>query len=407
MLAAGTETGNRETFTLLGLGIVAGLIHLVGVIEFGRGFEMVQIARNFAAHGTFANPFDAAPTGFTAVNPPLYPLLLALCFKFLHNPTAVAYFAAIAGIAANAFTAVMLPRLSLVLFADRLPGIVASVACLAAMQLTPAWDTSFTIAGMILLCVFSAATITSGVDSADDGVLAGLATGGLVLMNPSSLMVTLPWIAWLAWKRRAASYTCALAVALCLVVSMWVMRNDVMLGAPVLRTNFGMTVYASNNDCAAASLRAAEDDGCYEAHHPNTSRQEAQLVRTLGEVGYDRKRTADTVNWMESHPRRFRRLTLERVRDFWFPSPVRSPSTVLVWLITALSVPGLVLMAWRREPGTLFVLAVLILYPLMYYIVVSDTRYRYPILWISALAAGYFVSACRTRMRARRPALLM
>lgn len=407
MLPVPEETGNRETFMLFGVGIVAGLIHLIGVIEFGRGFEMVQIARNLADYGTFANPFDAGPTGFTAVNPPLYPLLLALCFKLLHNPTAVAYFAAIGGIAANAVTAALLPRVSLLLFTDRFPGIVASIACLAAMQLMPAWDTNFTIAGMILLCVFSAETITRGVDSADDGVLAGLAAGGLVLMNPSSLMVTLPWIAWVAIKRRAAAYSCALMVALCLVVSMWVMRNDLTLGAPVLRTNFGMTVYASNNDCAAASLRAAEDDGCYEAHHPNTSREEARLVRTLGEVGYDRKRTADTVNWMTAHPGRFRRLTVERVWDFWFPSPVRSPSSAVVWLVTWLSVPGLILMAWRREQATFFVLAVLIAYPLMYYIVVSDTRYRYPILWISGLAAGYFVSACRARMRSRWPALLM
>jgi hypothetical protein len=255
--------------------------------------------------------------------------------------------------------------------------------------------------------LFSAETITSGFYSADDGVLAGLAAGGLVLMNPSSLMVTIPWIAWLAMKRRAAAYSCALAVALCLVVSMWVMRNDLALGAPVLRTNFGMTVYASNNDCAVASLRAAEDDGCYEAHHPNTSREEARLVRTLGEVGYDRKRTADTVNWMTSHPGRFRRLTLERVWDFWFPSPVKSPSSAVVWLVTWLSIPGLILMAWRREQATFFVLAVLTVYPLMYYIVVSDARYRYPILWISALAAGYFVSARRARWRAGRSALLM
>jgi hypothetical protein len=38
-----------------------------------------------------------------------------------------------------------------------------------------------------------------------------------------------------------------------------------------------------------------------------------------------------------------------------------------------------------------FVLAVGAIYPLMYYIVVSDVRYRYPILFLSLLSAGYFI----------------
>jgi hypothetical protein len=45
----------------------------------------------------------------------------------------------------------------------------------------------------------------------------------------------------------------------------------------------------------------------------------------------------------------------------------------------------------RRERATLFVLFVLLIYPLMYYIVVSDLRYRAPVLWLSLLPAGYFV----------------
>src|SRR5579862_7173822 len=99
------------------------------------------------------------------------------------------------------------------------------------------------------------------------------------------------------------------------------------------------------------------------------------------------------MNWIASHPDRFRRLTLERFREFWFPLPEDHPyTTAVVWLITALSIPGLILMAWRREPVVFFLLPVLAVYPLMYYIVVTDMRYRYPILWISALAAGYFVA---------------
>ena len=80
-------------------------------------------------------------------------------------------------------------------------------------------------------------------------------------------------------------------------------------------------------------------------------------------------------------------------------------TTAVVWLITGLSVPGLVLMAWRCERATYF-LAVLLVYPLMYYVVVTDMRYRYPILWISALAAGYAASFCKSRIRSPKPLLM-
>jgi hypothetical protein len=384
---------------LFTVGAIIGLLHLIGIIGFGRGFEMVAVARNLADHGAFADPFDAGATGPTAANPPLYPLLLASMFKILGNPNLVTWAATICNIVVNAVTAALLPQVAVVLFDDAFPGVVASVACLAAMQLMPAWDTGYTVAGLMLFCLFAA---SGKRNTAGRGALAGLAAGMLALLNPASLLVTLPWIAWLLGRRKSMAvvrYCGAFLATLCLVVSLWLLRNNVQLGAPVLRTNFGMSVYASNNDCASASLVEDERGDCYQRHHPNTSREEAQLVRALGEVAYDRKRTADAMNWMVSHPDRFRHLTLGRVREFWFPSSGGHPYTAaVVWLITGLSIPGLVLMAWRRERAIYFLLAVLLVYPLMYYVVVTDMRYRYPILWISALAAGYLVAFFKTRL---------
>jgi hypothetical protein len=37
---------------------------------------------------------------------------------------------------------------------------------------------------------------------------------------------------------------------------------------------------------------------------------------------------------------------------------------------------------------------VLLVYPMMYYIVVSDVRYRLPVLWLSLLPAATFVMSC-------------
>ena len=147
-------------------GAIIGLLHLIGIFGFGRGFEMVAVARNLADHGTFADPFDAASTGPTAANPPIYPLLLACMFKILRDPTLVTWAATICNIVVNAVTAALLPQVSLVLFADALPGVIASLSCLAAMQLMPAWDTGYTVAGLILFCLFSASKFPASTLSA-------------------------------------------------------------------------------------------------------------------------------------------------------------------------------------------------------------------------------------------------
>ena len=87
--------------------------------------------------------------------------------------------------------------------------------------------------------------------------------------------------------------------------------------------------------------------------------------------------------------------------EFWFPDGDTS-NLYTFWLSTILFVPGLIVMAKRREPVTAFVLFVSLVYPLMYYIVVSCDRYRYPILWASQLPAGYCAAVLIERMRRRR-----
>ena len=52
---------------------------------------------------------------------------------------------------------------------------------------------------------------------------------------------------------------------------------------------------------------------------------------------------------------------------------------------------------WRRVPAAWFLLTVAAIYPLLYYVVVSDVRYRYPVLWLSLLCAGYLLSELASR----------
>ena len=380
-------------------GVVAGLIQWMWIppLPPGLGFETFAEAKNLAEHGAFANPFYVANTGYTAVNPPLYPLVLALLMKLPATPAFVTVAAVAGNIVASAIVAAWLPRIAVVLFGDSIPGVVAAVIWLVSVQLMPAWDSSYTVAGLVLFCVYSASSIGRAGGAVRFGALAGGAVGFLALLNTSSLLVSLPWVAYLIVKRevsfqRAARYGSVLLVVALLIVSAWVLRNYYRLGAPVLRTNLGMTLYASNNDCAEPSLVETEGRGCYQSHHPNMSMSEAELVRTLGEVAYDRRRTADAWSWAMENPGPFRRLTAARVRGFWFPPPDHPAYTAyVIWFATLLSVPGMILMLRNREPALVFMMTVLLVYPPMYYVVVTDVRYRYPVLWLTFLFAGYFI----------------
>jgi len=143
-----------------------------------------------------------------------------------------------------------------------------------------------------------------------------------------------------------------------------------------------------------------ERTNCYQSHHPNTSIAEAERLRSLGEIEYDRMRVQDTMAWVRSHRTPFLHLSLARFRDFWLPPREDHPfKSVTIWIATLLSIPGLLLMIYRRERVTPFALFVLAIYPLMYYVVVSDVRYRIPVLWLSLLPAGYFLAKIGERIR--------
>ena len=338
----------------------------------------------------------------------LYPLLLSVGFRFLPSAALVTLAATAANIIANAITAVLLPRVSVVFYGEKRPGIVAALLWIFACPLLPSWDTGFSIVATLIFCLFTSATMARQ-RSSFTAVVSGLLASALFLLNPSTLLIFGPWIVWLTFERRAelrrvATYCCIAFAVLLLASSAWALRNQQQLGGFVVRTNLGTALYVSNNDCAPSSLKESEAVNCDQPHNPNSSIEEANLLASIGEIRYDRLRRADAKRWMRTHPAAFAHLTLNRIKEFWFPVPWNSRFQVgVIWLATVLSAPGLVIMVWRRDRVLPFVLAVLLIYPLMYYIVVSDVRYRLPVLWISLLAAGRFVLWGWDRYAGRRP----
>lgn len=392
----GIARKNAEiSFFLFVLGGAVGLSSLHGTLPFGQGFEMYALATNLAKDGTYANPFLVLPTGASALSPPLYPLFLALLMKVLRVPAFVLMAAALGNVFANAVTAALLPRVSWLFYGNVRPGIAASLMWLMSMQLMPSWEASYVLALLLFFCLFTA--YAAGKGNALRSGTAGVLATALLLFNPATLLILACWTIFLLAARtetlkRTAIDVCITAVVAGALFFPWLLRNYRQLGGFVARTSLGLTLYSANNDCARTSQVEEQLSGCYEIYHPNYSLSEAQTLREMGELNYDRMRLADAKDWIRTHPQQFRRLTAARFREFWLPRRVEHPfKTLVIWAATILSIPGLALMGFRREKVILFVLSVMLIYPLMYYIVFSDVRFRYPILWLTLLPAGYFV----------------
>jgi hypothetical protein len=409
-----THQADVSVLLFLAAGIVGLFSHAMHPMD--QGDEMMRLAGNIVEHGTYANPFAILATGPTAANPPLYPLILAGLWKILRVKPLVETAAVVGSILANAITAALLPRVSVEFYRDAVPGVIAAILWLPVMPMMAGWDTSFTLVGLLAFCTVAVAPTAEARDAIRRAALRGAVAGLLFLLNPSSLLVSLPMLGYSLQVartdcRHAVRYLSVFFAVLCLFIAGWGVRNYQQLGAFVVRTNLGMTLYASNNDCAESSMFGNHMNGCYQTHHPNASLAEAELLRSLGEVRYDRMRIGTTRDWVQANSARFLKLTFVRIREFWFPALEILPEssvfpdslrnlvkqqngvTYVIWSITGLSIPGFILMTVRRVPVTIYVLVVLALYPLMYYVVVSDMRYRYPVLWLSLLPAGYFIAA--------------
>ncbi|MEK7404722.1 MAG: hypothetical protein AAB225_06405 [Acidobacteriota bacterium] len=368
------------------------------------GGEMVAIAENLVRDGAFSDPFITASTGPTAHVAPLYPAFLAALMKVFGTP-ASQQIGVLLTFFAMGLHASLLAAVSNLAFKDLRPGLYGAAlsVILPAFRFMATWEAFWTANGLMLFCLGSH-WLRRRTNSLRIAAVLGVFAGLLVLLNPATVLVSLPWIVFLIWRpgipvrSRLAFLAGSLALA-ALTCLPWALRNRSTLGALVLKDNFGINLHASNNDCADSSMVPSLMSGCFQRNHPSHNPAEAMLLKQMGEVPYDAYRRATAVRWIRDHPSRFAWLTAKRIVAFWFPVPADPPHAYTVWLITGISFIGIVLLVRRRVPWLWFALSVTAVYPLTYYIVLSDVRYRYPILWISLLCAGYWMAEAAASIR--------
>lgn len=390
---------------LLFFAAVASISLRVQTAHFGSGFETVAVARSLAEHGSFANPYSAYLTGTTAHVAPLYPAFLSLLLRIFGYSAAFGLAASFCSMAVHGIHAALLPYLSKLFFHDRLPGIWAAVLgiVLPVYVFFPQFEVIYFAAAVMSFCLLShrLARLEAGLPAFG----AGLALGAIALLNPASICVTVPWLAFLFWRkvprRRAWFLVCAAGAIAALAP--WTWRNYRQFHALFfVRDNLGLELYVSNNDFARGTLRQNTASGLYRRRHPDQSLPEAMACARLGEIEYNRERLHTALAWMRDRPARFLALSITHARLFWFPDAEGSPWYAFgVAAVTLASFFGFLLLARRREPTLLYLVAVQLLYPLIYYLVQIDPRFRAPILWVSLLGAGCLLAEGWSRLRCR------
>jgi hypothetical protein len=406
----------------IGLAIVAiafasrlTLLAVLGYRPAVEFYEMERLARSLAETGVFGNPY-ALPTGPSAHHAPVYPALLAGLFLLFGYGAAAAWAVVLMNFTFAAVQYALLPVLARIAGLPMIPAIAAGLAGAALpfrVLKEVAWDATLVALAMVLGLTLAVWWRRERVPSYRRSLVAGAGWGLCLLAAPGVLPMLGVLAAWwflTALVERRASVLPRLAVLLLAAVVVlvpWTVRNYRTLGGLIfVRSNFGLEFSLSNRDGAHVTMKDNVQIGFprnyFTRHHPLPSAAEAVRVREMGEIAYNRERLSRALAWCREHPGDFARLMLGRFVGFWaMPTGTQPWKDALLQPITLLGLAGLVVV-WRRnrEAGAAFA-AAFAGFPLVYYFVQLDPRYRYPMEWMFLLLAGQAAWLAAARLLAR------
>jgi hypothetical protein len=306
----------------------------------------------------------------TAFRPPLYPLFLALTGPDVRVAVIVQ---SILG-AANCVLTVALAARGLGGPAPWLAGL------LLAVDPVQATASSRLLSEVLYQTLFllSLLALDAG-RSSRRAVVSGLLAGLSLLVRTAALPILLVLLA--AWVRRDAPRGKSALLFLggaALAVSPWLLRNAVVLGAPTLSTQGGITLYSSYRppEGRIFGVLVADD--------------EVRSAQAKGEVDADRQLTRAALGLAVAHPWRTLRLAVLKMAFLWIPidweirQPPGSVSPVYLFALP-LAIWSLVKRPRELPPVPLLLLAVTLFAAVVY----GSPRLRLPYdPLVYALAAG-------------------
>src|SRR5580704_13036880 len=364
--------------------------------------ETSHIAYSIASGKGFSSPFqrDTGPTAWLA---PVYPYLLAGIFKLFGIYTLHSFFAALSlNILFSAGACV-----PIFYTGKRIAGIGVGSAAAWLWAIFPnaviipfewIWDTS--LSALLVATLLWATLELAESRRVRDWCFYGLLWGFALLTNPAVALLFPALLAWAAYctrdRERAAAWLArpALAAALALLCCLpWTIRNYVQFHKLIpLRSNFAFELYIGNNEN-------------YDDQHrfrPGAITQDREIVRYLhmGETAFMEEEKRKAVAFIVDHPRIELWLISPRFVDFW--TGTATPLAAFrqadsLWLRLILlcndlaplcAFLGIVVLLFTKIAYTLPVVAIPIIFPLLYYVTHTSLRYRHPIDPIVLLLAA-------------------
>lgn len=361
--------------------------------------EITAIAVSVAEKNVFGDPYKI-PTGPTSHFSPGWPFLMGMVYKVWGLTAEAEKVRQIACIGVTALQFSLLPWFGALAGLPRLAGLAAGL--LGGLLPLRYWVETYCAFGepysglATLLCAgLWLWMVRQGHWTPGYCLLLGLSLGLAAHFNPALLAIFLMLLVLGPWMRlrnlpRPGYLAGALAAMAGLVLALtpWTVRNYQAFGVFILmRGNLGLELQVSYCDMAVADTDDNIRLGVLRTHHPAGNVAEATRVRDWGEAVYFRYKMRQAVDWIQAHPGRSAGLVMERFWLFWSPGTTKFLYTAINLVLLALAFTALPrLYRWAPEAAWLAAVA-LAAYPLLYYLIQSAARYRYPLEWLLYLLA--------------------
>jgi len=374
--------------------------------------ENLKAGFTLAKHGYLGDPFRL-PTGPTAHLSPAYPVLVAavrgltpsdaICVRVLSIVLAVVTSANIAALVPVS-RALGLPRGS-----GAIAAIIWVIPCFFWIELSAEHETPLTVLALLALVTVivhtagtARATLATG---AKLGLVAGVAAYFTPLTLPAGALTTVVAARLCRWSVRGwlITFTAAL-FSFAVVIAPYTLRNYRDFGAWFfMRDNFGLELAVSNGPTARATMDENEEAGGSMTDHPFHSKRGAEELRSVGEIAYNHQRERAAFDWIESQPRAFLTLVIQRAGYLVLPYSNRPSQIAVAGGIALAAIAGGVLL-WRSRYrfGIQCLTGALAGYLFVYLIVQQQMRYTYPALFLESLIVGSGVAVLLRRFSDRR-----
>ncbi len=366
--------------------------------------ETTSIAKSIAEGHGFSSPFSDAYTGPTAWIGPIYPYLCAWFFRLFGVLTVPA------GIALLTFQSAIsaLTCIPILGIAERTTGRRAGITAAVFWAVFPwfskwalSWVWEISLSALLLACVLWYALRLAQPARLKAWAGFGALWGSALLVNPALVTLFPLSLLWCAveLRRRNLSWLkpALLAIAMSLlVISPWVARNRIVFGQWVfLRSNFGYEFWLGNGP--KTSPRG------WGGPHPSRNVVELEAYKRMGEVPYVRAKTQEAIAWVEQNKALFARNTADRVLYFWDGSAIGYRRKVAAYwqpwsflVFSVLLLPSMLVAHRKQLFGWPLFFAVVIAYPLPYYLTYSQLRYRHALEPLMVLLLCYAVNETLT-----------